>query len=178
MLSKSTCMLSRSVVSLLFATPWTLARQTPLSMGFPRQEYWSGLPWLSPGDLPDPGIKPASPALQLGSLPLSHLGSPLLKHSSPKKKFVLDVRMIYLLLLSPPWTWTAFSCLNGHKLPFSLSPTYNPCCQRSMNGFVVVQLLSPLLISANILFLTFQTKISLLNGVGKIVQKKVLEAVT
>ena len=44
-------------------TPWTVACQAPLSMGFPRQEYWSGLPFSPPGDLPDPGIKPASPAL-------------------------------------------------------------------------------------------------------------------
>ena len=44
----------------LFATPWTVARQAPLSMGFSRQEYWSGLPFPSPGDLPDPGIKPVS----------------------------------------------------------------------------------------------------------------------
>ena len=46
-----------------FATLWTAARQTPLSMGFSRQEYWSGLPFLPPGDLPDPGIEPTSPAL-------------------------------------------------------------------------------------------------------------------
>jgi len=45
-------------------------------MGFPRQEYWSGLPFPSPGDLPDPGIKPTSPALQPDSLLLSHQGSP------------------------------------------------------------------------------------------------------
>ena len=45
-----------------FATPWTVACQAPLSMGFPRQEYWSGLPFLSPGDLPDPGIEPVSHA--------------------------------------------------------------------------------------------------------------------
>ena len=45
----------------LFATPWTVARQAPLSMGFSRQEYWSGLPCPPPGDLPDPGIEPASP---------------------------------------------------------------------------------------------------------------------
>ena len=48
---------------LTLATPWTVACQAPLSMGFSRQEYWSGLPFLSPGDLPDPGIKPGSPAL-------------------------------------------------------------------------------------------------------------------
>ena len=50
----------------LFATPWTVAHQAPLSMGFARQEYWSGLPFPSPGDLPNPGIKPMSPALAGG----------------------------------------------------------------------------------------------------------------
>ena len=44
----------------LFVTPWTVAHQAPLSMGFSRQEYWSGLPFPSPGDLPDPGIEPVS----------------------------------------------------------------------------------------------------------------------
>ena len=51
---------------LTLPAPWTVACQTPLSMGFPRQEYWSGLPFPSPGDLPNPGIKPASPALARG----------------------------------------------------------------------------------------------------------------
>ena len=50
------------------ATPWTVACQATLSMGFSRQEYWSGLPFPSPGDLPDLGIKPRSPALQADSL--------------------------------------------------------------------------------------------------------------
>ena len=48
----------------LFVTPWTVAHQAPPSMGFSRQEYWSGLPFPSAGDLPNPGIKPRSPALQ------------------------------------------------------------------------------------------------------------------
>ena len=48
---------------LTFCTPWTVAHQAPLSIGFCRQEYWSGLPFSSLGDLPDPGIKPGSPAL-------------------------------------------------------------------------------------------------------------------
>ena len=61
-------MLSCSVVP-DFATPWTVARQAPLSMGFPRQEYWSGLPFPSPGDLSNTGIKPGSPSLQADSLP-------------------------------------------------------------------------------------------------------------
>ena len=59
-------------------TLWTVARQAPLSMGFSRQEYWSGLPCLPPGNLPNAGIEPASPvapALQVDSSPLSHRGS-------------------------------------------------------------------------------------------------------
>ena len=58
----------------LFVTPWNVACLTPLSMGFSRQEYWRGLPFPSPGDPSDPGIKPESPALQLDSLPLSRHG--------------------------------------------------------------------------------------------------------
>ena len=53
----------------LFATPWTVAYQAPPSMGFSRQECWSGLPFPSPGDLPNPGIEPRSPALQTDALP-------------------------------------------------------------------------------------------------------------
>ena len=52
----------------LFVTLWIVARQAPLSMGFSKQEYWNGLPFPSPGKLPDPGIKPGSPALQASSL--------------------------------------------------------------------------------------------------------------
>ena len=57
------------------AAPWTVTWQAPLFLGFPRQEYWSGLPFPSSGDLPDPGMEPTSPALAGGFLPLSHLGS-------------------------------------------------------------------------------------------------------
>ena len=59
------CMLSHV---LLFMTPWTVACQAPLSMGFSRQEDWSELPFPPPGDLPRPGIEPSSPALQVDSL--------------------------------------------------------------------------------------------------------------
>ena len=52
----------------LFAIPWTVAYQAPPHMGFSRQEYWSGLPFPSPGELPDPGIEPGSPALQADAL--------------------------------------------------------------------------------------------------------------
>ena len=61
----------------LFATLWAVARQAPPSMGFSRQEYWSGLPLSSPGDLPDPGIEPRSPALKSDSLPSEPPGKPL-----------------------------------------------------------------------------------------------------
>ena len=56
-------------------TTWPVAHQVPLSMGFPRQEYWSGLPFPSLGDLPNPGFEPTSPAWQVDSLSLNHLGS-------------------------------------------------------------------------------------------------------
>ena len=61
---------------LTFETPWAVTRQAPLSMGFPRQEHWSGLPFPSQGDFPDPQIESLSPALQSDSLLLSHQGSP------------------------------------------------------------------------------------------------------
>ena len=60
----------------LFVTPWTVAYQASPSMGFSRQEYWSGLPFPSPVDLPDPGIKPWSPALQADALTSEPPGKP------------------------------------------------------------------------------------------------------
>ena len=77
----------------LFAAPWTVAYQASLSMGFSRQEYWSGLPFPSPGDLPDPGIEPGRPALEAdaltseppGSFARSKFGVPnrVITHSRP-----------------------------------------------------------------------------------------------
>ena len=71
--SESVCHFSRVW---LFVTPWTVAHQAPLSMGFSRQGYWSGLPFPSPGDLPDPGIETRSPALQADSLRSEPPGKP------------------------------------------------------------------------------------------------------
>ena len=62
-------MLLCSVASVMSDSSWAIAHQAPLPMGFSRQEYWSGLPFPSPGDLPDPGIEPTSLALQADSLP-------------------------------------------------------------------------------------------------------------
>ena len=86
----------------LFATPWTVARQAPLSMEFSKQEYWSGFPCPPPGDLPDPEIEPtypASAALQADSLATEPPGKPpnnlsltyyLLKHPVPKYSLVVS----------------------------------------------------------------------------------------
>ena len=73
---------------LLFVTPWTVAYQAPPSMGFSRQECWSGLPFPSPGDLPDPGIQPQSPTLQADTLPSESPGN---------SKFLLLVYFMYQL---------------------------------------------------------------------------------
>ena len=63
------CLLNRFGLVRLFATLWPVARQAPLSVGFSRQEYWRRLPFPSPGNLPNPGIEPVSPAWQVDSLP-------------------------------------------------------------------------------------------------------------
>ena len=74
--------LSRFSCVQLFVTPRTVAHHAPLSIEFSRQEYWSGLPCPPPGDLSNPGIKLTSPTLQVGSLPLSHQGSPSIREVS------------------------------------------------------------------------------------------------
>ena len=69
----SYCMHAQSLSCIqFFVIPWTVACQAPLSIGSSRQEYWSGLPFSPPRNLPNPGIEPVSPALQADSLPLSH----------------------------------------------------------------------------------------------------------
>ena len=66
----------------IFATPWTAAYQAPPSMGFSRQVYWSGVPFPSPGDLPNPGIEPRSPTLQADALTSEPPGKPELTYFS------------------------------------------------------------------------------------------------
>ena len=88
----------------LFATPWTVACQAPLSMGFSRQEYWSELPFPSPGDLPDPGIEPKSSALQADSLQSESPGNP------PKRQ-----SLNYVQHFVTPWT----ACQSPLSMEFS-----------------------------------------------------------
>ena len=74
----------------LFAAPWSIAHQAPLSMGFSRQEYWSGLPFHSPGDLLNPGMEPGSPALNTDSLLSEPTGKPTHRHTLEILQIVSD----------------------------------------------------------------------------------------
>ena len=84
-------------MSYSFVTPWTVKHQAPLSMGFPRQEYWSGLPFPSPRDLPDPGIEPCVLCQQVSSLSLSHWGK-IWQNCFKKKKSIIIVEDFNRLL--------------------------------------------------------------------------------
>ena len=95
----------------LFATPWTVACQVPLSRGFSRREYWSGLPCPSPEDLHDPGIKPWSPALQADSLPFLVTGALLCRssyysHSSKEWEWFWSLQSFRDLRTSPFSTYS------------------------------------------------------------------------
>ena len=95
------CVLSCFSRVWLFVTPWTIAHQAPLSMRFSRQEYWSGLPFPPPGDLPDPGTEPCLLHWQVGSLPLAprHMGT---------SRYVLKGKEVCL-----PLPWPSFLLLPG-----------------------------------------------------------------
>ena len=96
-----------------FATLWTVACQAPLSMGFSRQEYWSGLPSPPPGDLPNPVIEPTSPTLQADSLPSEPPGKPAPPHSPPR------LQPFKWVAPGNPWHHTA-------SIPYSRQPPLPP----------------------------------------------------
>ena len=107
------CVLSHFSCILLFVAPWAAAHQAPLSMRFSRQEYWSGSPCPPPGDIPDLGIKPmtpASPALQVDSLPLNH-------PEVPKNGHALEQILVLLRL------WLRVAC---GKLGLYVNTSMNP----------------------------------------------------
>ena len=90
----------------LFVTPWTVARQAPLSMGFSRQEYWSGLPCPPPGDLPNSGIKPRSPTLQADSLLSDPPGKPMiLLNTVLFQTCILECGSTIIFKLNVLWSW-------------------------------------------------------------------------
>ena len=123
----------------LFATPCTVALQAPPSMGFSRQEYWSGLPFPSPGDLPNPGIKPRSPALQADTLTSEPPGKPRNRLPTPVflgfpdglagKKSACNVGNLGSIagLGRVPG--------GGHGNPLQYSCLENPHGQRSLAGY-------------------------------------------
>ena len=104
------CLLTKLYLT-LFATPWTVAPQAPLSMGFPRQEYWSGLPFSFLGDLHDPRIESISSALQADSLPLSHQASSFNYLASQIINFIYIYKYVNMNLNI--WVYT---CINTYYL--------------------------------------------------------------
>ena len=154
----------------LFATPWTMTRHTPLSIGFSRQGYWSRLPFPSPGDLPDPEIEPTSPVSpwQADSLPLCHLRSSvsygtenkMQTYSCGSRGFTLFISWnpsfsILLTALQPHWPY--FRSLNHVKL-FTTSHSwlmaflseYSPCLYPSILYMAVCARLSGLSLNVTI----------------------------
>ena len=152
----------------LFATPWTVARQAPLSMGFSRQEYWSGLPFPSPGDPPNPGIEPRSPELQADAVSSEPPGKQedrlLCPWDSPGKNTGVDLLSLFQGIF--PWTHISdvylqrqvgflplmppgkpfkedTQCLTWHSVQFSSiaqsCPTLCDPMNRSMPGLPVHQ---------------------------------------
>ena len=119
-------------------TPGTVARQTPLSLGFSRQEYWSGLPFPSPVDLPDPGIEPTSPALAdrclfvclfLFVLPLSHQGSPVLFSNFQIYETLLltTATVLYITILRThlSYNWKFIPFVTFTYFPYLTSPWFH-----------------------------------------------------
>ena len=158
----------------LFATPWTAAHQAPPSMGFSRQEYWSGLPFPSPGDLPDPGIEPRSPALQADALTSEPPGSP--KHNTSQSQFLRredytvpdhSILYIYALWEKTGWTFITSSVqfsrsvrsdpLRPHGLQHGRPPCPWPTPGDYSNSWPLSQWWHPIISSSVILFSCLQS---------------------
>ena len=101
----------------LCATSWTVDCQASLSMVFPMQEYWNGLPFPSPGDLPDPGIEPESLALQADSLPSESPGK-------PKNSGGGNLSLLQEIFLTQEWNWGLLHC---RQIFYQLSYQGRPC---------------------------------------------------
>ena len=120
----------------LFVIPWTVAYQAPLSMEFSKQEYWSGLPFPSPWDLPDPGIKPGSPALQADSLPTELL----INFCKKKKKKNNNMELLNCASESKP-SLQNLSSRGNHLLTFWL-PSFSLSARTHTWQIVTYNLLS------------------------------------
>ena len=109
-----------------FATLWIIARQAPLSMRFPRQENWSGLPFSSPGDLPNPGIEPGSPALAGGFFTTKTTGKSVasLIHSNPTWSYLITLDGLKLFpvtqsVLLLAWLFHCFASMGWDLEPLT-----------------------------------------------------------
>ena len=126
----------------LFVTPWTVAHQAPLSIGFSRQEYWRGLPCPPPGGLPDSGIEHislASPALQAGSLPLSHLGSQYIYILSYLITDLYNLKCFMPMNISPQHSYKLFPQRDFLFLVLLLVYTLSYCLRTLRFHFYVPQ---------------------------------------
>ena len=112
----------------LFVTPWHVTCQVPLSMGFPKQEYWSGLPFPSPGDLPHPGIKPTSPTLVGKFSTTDHQGSPYVCVCVYRYRYNFR-RMVYVCI------YTIIYILSGFPGGASSKEPACQCRRCKRNGF-------------------------------------------
>ena len=110
--------------------PWTVPHQSSLPMGFSRQQYWSGLPFPSPGDLPNLGIEPRSPALQADSLLIKLQNLMLPWNASRRRGLILEQH--FLILPPHPWTDHQYYPQNQHE------PCGHSCSQINVCGYMCV----------------------------------------
>ena len=126
----------------LFVIPWTVAYQASLSMGCSRQEYWSGVPFPSPGDLHDPGIEPGSPALQGDALPSEPPGKParnLLPRNLPKSSQAgLETLLAFYITFLCSSPHTLFMLQHNHLIFFPVSP-FKLCAHKARHQGSLVQ---------------------------------------
>ena len=143
----------------LFVTPWTVAHQGPPSMGFSRQEYWSALPFPPPGDLPDPGIEPGSPALQADAL-----------RSEPPGKPLVSVYMLMFIIIIKP----THSIVGQKSHPLPLTHSFTASSSPAIYAFECVLQWNPLKIFI-FLFVVIKLTHLLINvNLAQVIWEKIL----
>ena len=123
----------------LLSTPWAVAHQAPLSVGFPRQEYWSRLPFPPPGELPDPGIKLSSPELQANSLPTEPPGKPCRDDMSPLNKHLACVSWERVPMYLSPLPLMSVTC---HSSPIFRFPQLSQKCLAKLDFVLFLEFLN------------------------------------
>ena len=158
----SCCCLVTQFLSCSFATQWTVAHQASLSMGFPRQEHWSGLPFPSPGDLPDPGIEPASSELAgrffTTKPPGKWRNQP--RHHMPQK-FSTIVHFVWQLTLALPWESRRQRSLAGYSPELQSRTQLKQLSTQHICSGHVIHMLTLSVHDLQILFGTRDTKVIL-----------------